>query len=646
VADIDAKWSEKELRTIFNNSIGSSALIESTHRHKNGKLINVEISTSNVELDGHHYYFATSRDISERKLAEKELQIAATAFEGQEGIIVTDAETRILRVNQAFTRLTGYSAEEAIGQTPAMLNSGRQDAEFYRAMWDTITHNQYWQGEMWNRRKNGEIYPEWLTITALADAQGRVTNYVGAFSDIAQHKKDEAEIHTLSFLDPLTGLPNRRLLRDRLQHTLASSTRRQNFGVILLIDLDDFQILNDSKGHDIGDQFLIEVAKRLQGCVREGDTVARLGGDEFVIMLEELSEDIQQAATQAEAVGKKILTSINQSYSLRDGEHHSTTSIGITLFNNDHESIDELLKQADIALYQAKKAGRNTLRFFDEHMQTAINSRIESEGALHNALQNREFQLYYQIQIDESNGPIGAEALIRWVHPKHGLVSPAEFIPLAEETGLILPIGQWVLDTACAQIKAWERDTLTCELLLAVNVSGLQFMQTDFITSVQTSVQKYGIKPRLLKLELTESMLMGNIDETISKMNALNAIGIQFSLDDFGTGYSSMQYLKRLPLDQIKIDQSFVRDLETDSHDRAIVRTIIAMAQSLKLDVIAEGVETIEQQQLLIKKGCTQFQGYLFGKPLPIDQFEELLKNDSKTSTSKFVIESVLNVLS
>jgi EAL domain-containing protein (putative c-di-GMP-specific phosphodiesterase class I) len=313
------------------------------------------------------------------------------------------------------------------------------------------------------------------------------------------------------------------------------------------------------------------------------------------------------------------------------------------MFNNDNASIDELLKQADIALYQAKKAGRNTLRFFDAHMQTAINSRIESEGALHNALQNREFQLYYQIQIDDSNGPIGAEALIRWIHPKHGLVSPAEFIPLAEETGLILPIGQWVLDTACAQIKAWEQDTHTCKLVLAVNVSGLQFRQTEFIDSVLTSVQKYGIKPDLLKLEITESMLMGNIDEAIAKMNSLNEIGIQFSLDDFGTGYSSMQYLKRLPLDQIKIDQSFVRDLETDSHDRAIVRTIIAMAQSLNLDVIAEGVETTMQQKLLIQKGCSQFQGYLFGKPLPIEKLDELLNNDWNKAFSNFEIKSTSN---
>lgn len=430
----------------------------------------------------------------------------------------------------------------------------------------------------------------------------------------------------LAFYDSLTHLPNRRLLMDRIEHALASSERNKSGGALLFIDLDKFKTLNDTLGHEIGDLLLQQVAQRLVSSVRKSDNVARLGGDEFVVMLENLSEQPIQAGAQTEAIGEKILAALNQPYQLAVHKYHGSASIGAALFNGHQHSVDELLRQADIAMYQSKKTGRNTLRFFDPQMQDSIIVRAALEKDLRKALEGRQFQLYYQIQVDSARRPLGAEALIRWIHPERGLVSPAQFIPLAEETGLILPIGQWVLETACAQLKAWQQDALTRELILAVNVSAKQFRQAEFVAQVQATMQRHAINPMLFKLELTESLLLENIETTITAMSALSEIGVQLSLDDFGTGYSSLQYLKRLPLDQLKIDQSFVRDLSSDSSDKAIVRTIIAMAQSLDLDVIAEGVETIEQQHLLLNKGCTHYQGYLFGKPVPIEQFEALLK--------------------
>jgi len=560
------------------------------------------------------------------KQSEEGLRIAATAFESQDGMVITDISGVILRVNRAFTEITGYTAEEAVGQTPKLLQSGRHDAVFYARMWEGIKRTGTWNGEIWNRRKNGEEYPERLSITAVKGNSGEVTHHVGTLHDITARKAAEAEIKNLGFFDTLTGLPNRRLLLDRLKQALASSARSGREAALLFIDLDDFKTINDSLGHAIGDLLLQQVAQRLTSCVREGDTVARLGGDEFVVMLEDLSEQALEAAEQTEAIGDKILATLNQPYQLATHEYRGTPSIGATLFNDQQSGIEELLKQADIAMYQAKKSGRNTLRFFDPQMQATVNARAALEDELRKALVNHEFQLHYQIQVDSLHQSLGAEALIRWIHPERGLVPPAQFIPLAEETGLILPIGQWVLETACAQLKAWQQDALTKNLVLAVNVSAKQFRQVNFVDQVQAAVQRHTISPDYLKLELTESLLLENIEETIATMNALNEIGVRFSLDDFGTGYSSLQYLKQLPLNQIKIDQSFVRDLASDSSDKAIVRTIIAMATSLNLDIIAEGVETEVQQQLLLGKGCTHYQGYLFSKPVPIEQFEALLK--------------------
>ncbi|MDP1594370.1 MAG: EAL domain-containing protein [Gallionella sp.] len=568
--------------------------------------------------------FGTIRDITAYKLAENELRIAATV-ESQESMMITDADCTILRVNHAFTESTGYTAEEAVGQTPSLLKSGRHDAEFYRAMWESINSTGTWRGEIWDRRKNGKVAPDLLTISAVKSGDV-VTHYVGTHVDITERKAAEEEIKHLAFYDQLTGLPNRRLLLDRVRHALAFSARSGTGGALLFIDLDNFRTLNETLGHNVGDLLLQQVAKRLETCVRRSDSVARLGGDEFVVMLEGLSEQALEAAAQTKIVGDKILAVLNQSYRLALHDYRSTPSIGAVLFDDHQQSMDELLKQADIAMYQAKQNGRNTMRFFDPQMQEAVNARAALEDELGKALDKQQFRLFYQVQMDSARRPLGAEALIRWVHPERGVVFPAEFIPLAEETGLIVSIGQWVLETACAQLGEWQKAEHTSELVLSVNASSQQFRQPDFVEQVLSVVQRHAINPARLKLELTESLLLDNIEDTIANMNALKKIGIMFSMDDFGTGYSSLQYLKRLPLDQIKIDQSFVRDIATDSNDSAIVHTIIAMAKSLKMGIIAEGVETAQQRQVILDNGCTHYQGYLFGKPMPIAEFDALLQ--------------------
>ena len=574
------------------------------------------------EADGSVLWHGFITDITRHKHVEEALRVAATAFESQEGMIITDATGTILRVNRAFTEITGYAAVEAVGEKMSLLKSGRHDAAFYAAMWEGIQRTGSWQGEVWNRRKNGEVYAEWLTITAVKDNGGRISHYVGTLTDITLRKAAEDEIKHLAFYDPLTRLPNRRLLLDRLQQALASSVRSGRKGALLFIDLDNFKTLNDTLGHDVGDLLLQAVAGRLISCVREGDTVARLGGDEFVVMLEDLSENLREAAGQTEGVGEKILGALNERYLLAGHQHRSTPSIGVTLFGDQRETIEELLKRADLAMYQAKAAGRNAVRFFDPEMQAAVVERAALEVDLRQGLQQQRFLLHYQPQVDETGRMTGVEALVRWRHPRRGMVSPADFIPVAEETGLILPLGQWVLETACAQLRLWAGRPETCHLTVAVNVSARQFRHPDFVAHVQSALAGSGADPHKLKLELTESLLLDDVEDIIAKMTALKAKGVRFALDDFGTGYSSLSYLKRLPLDQLKIDQFFVRNVLSDTNDAAIARTIVALAKSMDLAVIAEGVETEEQRDFLTRQGCHAFQGYLFGRPMPAEEFD------------------------
>ncbi|MCK9283620.1 MAG: EAL domain-containing protein [Rhodocyclaceae bacterium] len=557
-----------------------------------------------------------------RRRAETDLRIAAAAFDSQEGIIVTDANSTILRANRAFCASTGYTPEELVGQTPRLFKSGRHNADFFRDMWDAIQRTGGWQGEIWDRRKNGEVYPKWLTISTVKAPGGSVTNYISMHTDISERKRAEEKINQLAFFDQLTALPNRTLLLDRLRQAITAGTRSDAYGALLFIDLDNFKTLNDSLGHHVGDQLLKQIAQRLAHGVREGDTVARLGGDEFVLILAGLSNDEQMAANSAETVAEKILAALNQTYQLGEVSHHGTASIGITLFKGDQASIDDLMKQADLAMYNAKTSGRNLIRFFDPSLEISVKERAALESGLRRALEEKQFLFHYQAQVAGAGRVTGAEVLMRWQHPQRGLLSPVEFIPLAEETGLILPMGQWALETACTQLALWAAQPALAHLVVAVNVSARQFHQDDFVDQVLAILQTTGANPQRLKIELTESLLVEKVEDMIAKMTRLKAKGVGFSLDDFGTGYSSLSYLKRMPLDQLKIDRSFVRDILTDPNDAAIARTIVALAESLGLDVIAEGVETETQCDCLTSLGCQAYQGYLYSRPVPLAEFE------------------------
>ena len=567
-------------------------------------------------------------DITDNKLTEAELKIAAIAFESNDGVFITDANKVILRVNSAFIKITGYSLEEAIDKAHALFSSDNQGKHINDLMWESIEHTGAWEGEVLGRRKGGEIYPARLTMSTVRNAAGIVTNYVASLTDITASKAASDEIKHLAFFNPLTKLPNRRLLIDRLKQALVSSSRSGNKGALLFLDLDRFKTLNDTLGHDVGDLLLKQVAERLSHCVRAGDTIAHIGGDEFILLLEDLSQDAIEAAAQAEFVSNKILNSISKQYQLDMHNYRSTASMGAVIFNGQDSSMDELLKQADIAMYQAKDSGRNTMRFFDPKMQEAINARAELENELRIALEHKQFELYYQAQVDNSGRPIGAEALIRWLHPVRGIITPFDFIPLAEETGIILPMGYWVLETACAQLRLWQQSSHTRVLSIAVNVSAKQCHQADFVQQVEKLIKQHEIDPALLKLELTESTLLEDVEGIIAKMIVLRKIGVTFELDDFGTGYSSLQYLKQLPLHQLKIDKSFIADIDIEGSGRTLVCTIIAMAHSLNLNVIAEGVETEEQLQFLMSNGCDHYQGYLFSKPVIVKAFEALLMPD------------------
>ena len=581
-----------------------------------------ELAIANKEL-------AFQNEEKEKRVAELVIANKELAFQNEEKE-KRAAELAIANTELAFQNeeKEKRAAELAIANTELAFQNEEKEkraAELAIANTELAFQNQE------KEKRAAELV---IANTELAFQNGekekRVAELVIANIELAFQNEEKGilatELNNLAFYDTLTGLPNRRLLLDRLQHAFASSERSGRDGVLMFIDLDKFKDLNDTLGHDFGDLLLQQTAQRLASCTRENDTVARLGGDEFVIMLGDLSEQPIEAAIQAKAVGDKILAALNRPYMLALHEYHSTASIGAALFKDHGKSAEELLKRADIAMYQAKKAGRNTLRFFNPKMQEVINARISLEGDLRRALESPQFELYYQIQVDSLHRPFGVEALIRWKHPGRGLVCPAQFIPLAEESGLIVPIGQWALETACTRLKLWQEDALTRDLVLAVNISAVQFHQADFVAQMQSLVQRYAIDPTRLKLEITESLLLKNIENAIATMSALQEIGIHFSLDDFGTGYSSLQYLKRLPISQLKIDQSFIRDIATDSSDKAIVCAIIAMAQSLNLDVIAEGVETEEQRQFLLDRSCTHYQGYLFSEPIPVEQFEALLR--------------------
>jgi diguanylate cyclase (GGDEF)-like protein/PAS domain S-box-containing protein len=589
------------------------------------------MSASLLEIDGLSCIQSGVRDISASKAAEEKLDEAQkalqtseeryrTAFEtSQDSINITRlSDGMYLDVNKAFLDVIGYERHEVIGRTSLELNIWADPRDRANVV-EILRQNSHCRDyEAQFRKKNGETF--WGLMSASQIELDGVPCLLTMTRDISNAKLAEDKIRNLAFYDPLTGLPNRRLLVERLQQALANSTRTTHKRVLLFVDLDNFKNLNDTLGHQAGDLLLQEVARRLTSCVRDSDTVARLGGDEFVVLLEGLGETSRDAASQAKGVAEKILAAIRQPYDLDGRECFSTSSIGITVFGGHRESLNEVMQQADIAMYQAKAAGRNALRFFAPALQAAVNARAAMEDDLRLALKAGQFLLHYQPQV-ESARLVGAETLVRWNHPVRGLLFPGEFIALAEETGLILPLGSWVLETACRQIAAWGQQKGSSHIKLAVNISARQFRQPDFIEQVLAVLERTGANPQNLQLELTESMLVENIEEVIAIMAELKSHGVRFSLDDFGTGYSSLSYLKHLPLDQLKIDRSFVRDMLTDASSGAIAQTLISLGRAMGLSVIAEGVETEAQRGFLAGLGCYTYQGFLFSKPLPLEQF-------------------------
>ena len=640
-------WADAEDRLEMVQAVkrdGSCRDREARFRKKNGEVFWGVMSASLIEIDGVQCVLTITRDISVAKAAEQRLAAANQAMRLSEARYRTVFQTSLdpitisrsgsqeyVDVNQAFLTLMGFERDEVIGRTSLELNIWADMRDFQKLREMLACSMECRNIEIQFRKKNGDFV--WGVMSASIVEIDGMRCVLTIARDISNARAAEDEIRNLAFYDPLTALPNRRLLLERLRLSLAAGNREGRMKALLFVDLDNFKTLNDTLGHQMGDLLLQEAARRLSACVRDADTVGRLGGDEFVLMLENLSEVPEDAAAQAKSVGEKILATVTEPYQLNGHECRSSASIGISVFSGRKESSSEVLQQADIAMYQAKAAGRNTLRFFAPALQAAVNARAALEGDLRQAIRNYEFELYYQPQIDR-NRLIGAEGLIRWRHPRCGILAPGEFIALAEETGLILPIGKWVLEAACGQIAAWESRRQTAHLSIAVNISARQFRQPDFVDQVMTALEQTGANAKRLKLELTESMLLDNVDEVIAKMTELKLHGLRFSLDDFGTGYSSLAYLKRLPLDQLKIDRSFIRDILADESSAAIAQTIISLSRAMGLPVIAEGVETEEQRAFLNRLGCHAFQGFLFSKPIPLGEFERLWLPSGKTSVS------------
>ncbi len=611
----------KELwKTIKQGEMWRGELI---NRRKNGEeYVELALITPVRELNGEiSHYLAIKEDITERKRLEIEQRIAAIAFESQEGIAITDANNVIIRINHAFSAITGYSSEEVVGQTPKILKSGQHDAEFYQKMWKKLLHNGSWQGEIWNRNKSGEIYPEWLAITAVKDDEGKTTHYVASLVDITEYKIAEEKIKLLAFYDPLTGLANRRKLSERLDHSISMCDREDMQLAVLMMDLDRFKIVNDTLGHLAGDELLKQVGQRITARLRATDMVARLGGDEFVVLLEDINHQEDAARIATEIVADLSLPfELSQNDDVRIG-----ASIGIALYPQHGQTPELLMDNADTALYQAKDNGRGCFAYFSESLTLAARERLDLEARLRKGIQHGELRVFYQAQVDIISGKIiGAEALVRWQDPNNGLIPPYKFIPIAEETGLIMNIGEWVLRDVCRQGKEWL-DAGFAPIRLAVNVSPSQFKHCNMVELVTNVLAETHYPAEQLELELTESGLMEHQEAVICILTKLRDLGIHLAIDDFGTGYSSLSYLKQFPLDVLKIDKSFIDDIPNHLDDMAITTAIISMGQTLGFKVLAEGVETIEQLNFLQLKGCDIYQGYIKSKPIPADEFEKLL---------------------
>ncbi|MGE4442428.1 MAG: EAL domain-containing protein [Desulfomicrobium sp.] len=596
--------------------------LEKRYVRKDGSVFWGLVTISALWGDAGHpkFYLAVVRDITTRKKAEDKLLLAAKVFENTvEGIVVTDIGGTIEQVNPGFTAITGYSAEEAVGGNPRILKSDRHPQHFYSEMWARLVEEGHWAGEIWNRRKNGESYPEWLTIAAVKNEAGQTTNYVSIFHDITELKRQQDALEYQAQHDALTGLPNRVLLGDRLRMALAQLERSGGKLALLFLDIDNFKTINDGLGHGVGDKLLVELARRLEVLLRGGDTLARLGGDEFLILLPEI-----ESIDDASHIATRMLDALKAPFRHEDGEYIVTASIGLTIAPDDGTEGLKLVKNADMAMYRAKSLGRNNYQFFTSEMDVAAHRRISLEYKLRKAIEAQEFELFYQPLVDMDSGRIlGAEALVRW-RCDGQIVSPAEFIPLAEDSGLILPLGDWVLRTAARQARLWQ--DAGHDLTMSVNISSRQFAGADLAATLREVLQFTNLKPGRLYFEITESMLMGDVARAEATLLALREAGGTFFLDDFGTGYSSLSYLKRLPIDGLKIDRSFIKDITEDADSLAIVAAIVSMARTLNLRLVAEGVETQEQRRLLASMGTIVLQGYLASPPVPASDFEALLR--------------------
>jgi diguanylate cyclase (GGDEF)-like protein/PAS domain S-box-containing protein len=588
---------------------------------KDGSETDIEISLSPIKTEKGMLFASALRDVTNRRQVETDLRISAAAFETHEAIAITDAEAVILRINQAFTGLTGYTAEDAVGRKMSLLKSGRHDQAFYADMWKSINNKGIWEGEIWDRRKNGEIYPKWLTITAVKDALGVVTHYVGTHIDITGRKAAEEQIKQLAFYDPLTQLPNRRLLQERLKHAISQELRSGRHLGLLMLDLDRFKAVNDSFGHLAGDELLQQVAERITARLRDVDMVARLGGDEFIVLLEDIAQQ-----EDAARVAEQIIADLSKPFCLTQSDNIQIgASVGISLYPQHGNTPEALMDHADAALYQAKGAGRGCFAYFSEVHTFAARERMALEKRLRRAVEQQELRVYYQPQVDIASGCIvGAEALVRWQDPEEGLIPPIQFIPIAEETSLILEIGAWVLRETCRQGRQWLDQGLP-PITLAVNVSSQQFRRGDICSLAIEVLKDTGFPASQLELEITETGLMECGDKATDILDSLRALGIGLAIDDFGTGYSSLAYLKHFPLDVLKIDKHFIDDIPFHQDDMEIATTIIAMSHTLGFKVLAEGVETAEQLAFLQEKGCDLYQGYIKSKPVPAEDFALLL---------------------
>ena len=593
------------------------------HQRKDGSHFHVEGHNQRFEVEGHSLILALVRDITERKQAEEKLKLAASVFENTtEGVIVTDAGVNIIAINQAMTEISGYSEKEALGENPNIWNSGRHNHNFFQNMWNSLLKTGQWRGEIWNRRKNGEAFPCWQTISAISDDSGNISHYVSILSDITSIKESQAKIEYLAHHDSLTDLPNRLLFNARLEHALEMAHRdKQQIGLIFL-DLDNFKRINDSLGHPIGDGILQSVAKRMKSLIRGADTLARLGGDEFTLILEEI-----ERPQEISKVAQKVLDTFNDAFEVEGHQLHVTPSMGISIYPRDGQDAASLIRNADTAMYLAKERGRNTYQFYASEFTARASERIRMETELRRAIKRNELQIYYQPQFASQTGRlVGAEALVRWQHPAMGLLSPVDFLALAEETGLIVTIGEWVLQTSCAQIKAWREQGFDLEYI-SVNISGKQLQHNNFPEMVRQVIKETGCNAQWLELEVSEELITQQAKHSVSFLQGLREMGISIAIDDFGTGHSSLSYLKRLPLTKLKIDRSFVRDIPADSSDTVIAKAIVALGKSLQLKVCAEGVETTEQQQFLKAEGCDEEQGFLYSRPIPLEAFSELMKH-------------------